>query len=89
MINRQMEMSFAASQRGTAPRPCRRGRAQWWFQHMRQLVDQAMDWAPAPQPRPEQIWFTGTYRQAGSPAVPPAAPERALSRTAEERHLVE
>ena len=32
---------------------------QWWFQRMRQIVDRAMDWQPAPPPRPEQIDFPG------------------------------
>ena len=35
----------------------------WWFQRMRQIVDRAFDWQPAPPPRPEQIWFPGTHRQ--------------------------
>ncbi|HYG35233.1 MAG TPA: hypothetical protein VEC99_10640 [Clostridia bacterium] len=39
-------------------------RAQWWFQRMRQVVDSAVDWEPAPQPPPEQIWFPTVYRQA-------------------------
>ena len=34
-----------------------------WFQRMRQIVDRAFDWQPAPPPRPEQIWFTGTHRR--------------------------
>jgi len=27
----------------------RRQRARWWFQQMRQMVDEAYDWRPAPQ----------------------------------------
>ena len=34
-------------------------RAQWWFRRMRQIVDGALDWEPAPPPRPEQISFAG------------------------------
>ena len=30
---------------------------QWWFQRMRQIVDCALDWQPAPPPRPEQTLF--------------------------------
>ena len=36
----------------------RRSRAQWWFQRMRRAVDRALDWKPAPEPRPVQIWFS-------------------------------
>jgi hypothetical protein len=35
----------------------------WWFQRMRQIVDRAFDWQPAPEPRPEQIWLPGTHRR--------------------------
>jgi hypothetical protein len=34
-------------------------RAQWWFRRMRQIVDSALDWQPAPPPRPEQTLFPG------------------------------
>jgi hypothetical protein len=37
--------------------------SRWWFERMRQVVDRAFDWQPAPPPRPEQIWFRGTHRQ--------------------------
>jgi hypothetical protein len=41
------------------PVPVRRARAPrnpgWWFQRMREIVDRAWDWQPAPPPRPEQI----------------------------------
>ncbi len=30
---------------------------QWWFSRMRQVVDQALDFRPAPMGRPEQIWL--------------------------------
>jgi hypothetical protein len=32
---------------------------QWWFERMRQIVNSALDWQPAPSPRPEQIDFPG------------------------------
>jgi hypothetical protein len=38
-------------------RPARAPRALWWFDRMRQIVDRAMDWPPAPPCRPEQTWF--------------------------------
>jgi hypothetical protein len=41
-----------------------RRRAQWWFAQMRLVVDRALDWQPAPPPRPEQTWFSSTQRQA-------------------------
>lgn len=53
----QLEMSFDRTVAGDSPRRRRQGRAHWWFQRMRALVDGAMDWQPAPPPRPEQIWF--------------------------------
>jgi len=62
----QMELSFGTSRRnlGSGPRLAgsRRqrhlNRALWWFRQMRQVVDLATDWQPAPAPRPEQTWFT-------------------------------
>jgi len=59
MTNEQMELGL-----GNA-RPCpsagsrqrRQSRANWWFERMREAVDKALDWRPAPPPRPEQIWF--------------------------------
>ena len=58
--NEQMELSI--EQKGqscpSTQRPQRRlGRANWWFQQMREVVDKAMDWQPAPPARPEQIYF--------------------------------
>ena len=57
--NEQMELSLAKSQScPSAKRPQRRlSRANWWFQQMREVVDRAVDWKPAPPPRPEQIYF--------------------------------
>jgi hypothetical protein len=58
-INRidQMELSLAgkAVRRG---RQARRRRAQWWFARMRQVVDSAMEWRPAPPARPEQVYMS-------------------------------
>jgi len=35
----------------------RQHRANWWFDRMRDVVDKALDWQPAPPARPEQTWF--------------------------------
>ena len=59
MTNQQMELGIENGRTGRSqPRPQRRQtRAQWWFQQMREVVDKAFDWQPAPPARPEQIWF--------------------------------
>jgi hypothetical protein len=59
MTNQQMELGFGNVRVcRSLNRPHRRQtRAQWWFDRMREAVDKAFDWQPAPQPRPEQIWF--------------------------------
>jgi hypothetical protein len=58
MINQhQMELELAGDHR--CPRVVRReqrlNRANWWFGQMRQIVDRAFDWEPAPRFRAEQI----------------------------------
>lgn len=65
MTTQQMELGLENPRGGRSPnpRPRRMGRANWWFDRMRQIVDRAMDWQPAPPPRPEQIWFAGAHRQ--------------------------
>jgi hypothetical protein len=63
----QLELGLSGQpQFSVVSRPPQRrlSRAQWWFAQMRQIVDRAMDWQPAPAPRPEQIWFPGTHRPA-------------------------
>lgn len=58
MKNTQLEMGLQTSARQQYQRrirPQRRNRAQWWFQQMRLLVNNAIDWTPAPPARPEQI----------------------------------
>ena len=63
MTNAQLELSFDALRvRSTPTTTTRRPsihNAQWWFQRMRQIVNSALDWQPAPAPRPEQIDFPG------------------------------
>ena len=49
--NRRVRRSSSVNRRPSIHNP------QWWFQRMRQIVDCALDWQPAPQPRPEQILF--------------------------------
>jgi hypothetical protein len=55
----QMELGLAGANR--CPRAARRerrlNRAHWWFDQMRQVVDRAIDWEPAPRFQPEQIWL--------------------------------
>ena len=60
----QLEFSLSNTAHSIpAAGPRRRlSRAQWWFQRMRQVVERARDWQPAPTPRPEQIWFPGAHR---------------------------
>lgn len=38
-------------------------RANWWFARMRGIVEDAMDWSTAAEPRPEQIWMPGANRE--------------------------
>ncbi len=78
MFDGQMELSFGSTPRlAPAGRPGRRTRAQWWFQQMRQVVDHALDWEPAPVPRPEQMVLAGTHRQPPGAIEPaPEAQER-------------
>jgi hypothetical protein len=56
---KQMELGLGKAQGcRSSQRPQRRmSRANWWFQQMREVVDRAVDWRPAPPARPEQIWF--------------------------------
>lgn len=83
MFDGQMEMSFGKMTR----RQTKSTRAQWWFRRMRQIVDRAADWRPAPPPRPVQIWFpVAAERFQGSVAVR-KTDDRA--RAAEERQICE
>ena len=60
MFDAQMEMSFGRNENFATRSERRHNRARWWFQRMRQVVDLAIDWQPAPRPRPIQIWFPTT-----------------------------
>jgi hypothetical protein len=57
--NEQMELEIGKARAcRSAKRPQRRlSRANWWFQQMREVVERAVDWQPAPPARPEQIYF--------------------------------
>ena len=46
-----------------AQRERRLNRANWWFDQMRQIVDQAFDWEPAPRFQMEQAWLTDDQKQ--------------------------
>ncbi len=76
MITRQLELGFASQ---ASIRPLRRnggrsGRANWWFEHMREVVDQARDWPPAvappvtPRPVPPNPRSEPVSRETASPA---------------------
>jgi hypothetical protein len=90
MNDAQLELSFgnAALRMGLTPRQRRLSRANWWFERMRQLVDHAFEWQPAPEPRPEQIWFPGAHRQIQAGAEANAAPGAAAP-AREEHHVCE
>ena len=72
MIDRQMELGFgSANACHVGPRHERRlSRANWWFERMRRVVEEAIDWKPVPAPRPEQIWLPDSNLQ-GLPNVKP------------------
>jgi hypothetical protein len=74
-LDNQLELGLSGAPGCQSPAARRRrlNRANWWFERMRQLVDRACDWQPAPEPRPEQIWFPNAHRQsATSPQLNPA-----------------
>ena len=57
MINRQLELGLGSVRAGKVITHNRRARATWWFGQMREVVNRAFDWQPAPEPRAEQIWL--------------------------------
>ncbi len=65
MMNEQMELGFDGANRcpRVVQRERRLNRAHWWFDQMRQVVERAIDWEPAPRFRPEQIWLPGADHQ--------------------------
>ena len=76
MTQAQLELSFDVLRQTSMAhrtRPAANTR-RWWFERMREIVDRAQDWEPAPAPRPEQTAFGPMYRQAAIAALvlPPA-----------------
>jgi hypothetical protein len=65
MNDSQMELGLAEGPAftGRIQPPHRRGRARWWFERMRRIVDEAFDWQAVPEPPPRQTWFENGYRQ--------------------------
>ena len=68
MNNEQLELGISGNQlringTGLPATRDRRTRADWWFTQMRTIVNRAMDWETAGQPRPEQIWIPATHRE--------------------------
>ena len=63
--NEQLELGFNGLQllAGELPRQGRVARATWWFAQMRDVVERAMDWNAAGEPRPVQIWIPGAARE--------------------------
>jgi len=56
MNNQQLEITLQANacRRPGTYRQRRVSRARWWFGQMRRVVDQAIEWAPAPATHSEQ-----------------------------------
>ena len=61
--NEQLELGFNGLRRGSGPAETRIPRAGWWFNRMRNIVADAIDWNAANEPRPEQIWMPGATRE--------------------------
>ena len=63
----QLELGFNPDSQCRGVNPSRHGgriaRASWWFAQMRDIVERAMDWEAAGEPRPEQIWIPGANRE--------------------------
>jgi len=56
MRKQQLEITLPTTtcRRSTNYRQRRASRARWWFSQMRRVVDEAVEWTPAPAVRPEQ-----------------------------------
>ncbi|MDB6021414.1 MAG: hypothetical protein JWQ04_1271 [Pedosphaera sp.] len=56
MNQKQLELELAGANRcpHVMKRDSRANRANWWFGQMRQVVDRAFEWEPAPRFQPEQ-----------------------------------
>ena len=83
MFDQQMELGIENAK--VCPSVVRREqrvkRARWWFDRMRQIVEQAVNHRPAPEPRPEQIWFNGAHHslvEVSQRAILPNSSERQI-----------
>ena len=65
MTNEQLELGLGRAKlpAASSKRQGRMTRAAWWFGQMRQIVDRAIDWQPAPEARPEQEWLGLSHRR--------------------------
>jgi hypothetical protein len=61
MLNAQLELSLKAPA-ASRSRVRRSTRAQWWFRHMREVVDHAINYPPSTQTAPEFPTFPANYR---------------------------
>jgi hypothetical protein len=80
MFDQQMELGIENAKLcpSVIRREQRAKRARWWFDRMRQIVEKAADRRPAPEPRPEQIWFNGPHRTAGEGGSQVGSAERQI-----------
>ena len=72
MTDAQLELGFGHLRNQSVHDGSRRSASntrRWWFERMREIVDRARDWQPAPPPRPEQSSFGPMYRQVAIAAV--------------------
>ena len=63
--NNQLELGFNGTQCRIhgRKRETRMARGQWWFNRMREVVNQAMDLDAGGQMHAEQTWMPGANRQ--------------------------
>jgi hypothetical protein len=64
MTNEQLELGLDG--KPIVPmrrRESRMARATWWFGQMKRLVNNAIDWEAAREPRPEQSWLGLSHRR--------------------------
>ena len=63
--NNQLELGFNGTQCRIhgRKRESRMARGQWWFNRMREVVNQAMDLDGGGRAHPEQVWMPGANRQ--------------------------
>ncbi len=80
MTDQQMELGLgnALLCQSVSRRQHRLNRASWWFDRMRRIVEGALDWQPAPAPRPEQIWLPESRLQSRTAEPTPEQHERQI-----------